>query len=130
MTPADYVAEIVDTVVTGLNYTVFVNHMPDKPDKAVCIFDHSTGRVEERNHRTGEVDEHPSVHVLIRGLSHPEASAVLPAMWLVMQDIYDEPLSDGKIMQCITKANTIGSLGHEPQTRRVKYSQQFRMTIR
>ena len=38
-------------------------------------------------------------------------------------------LADGKIMHCITKANTMGSLGHEPQTRRVKYSQQFRMTL-
>ena len=129
MTPADYVAEVVNDTVVALGYTVFVNHMPDKPDKAFCIFDHNTGRVEERNHRSGDVDEHPAVHVLVRGTSHADASAVLPAAWDYLKTIYRLTLADGKIMHCITKANTMGSLGHEPQTRRVKYSQQFRMTL-
>lgn len=129
MTPADYVAEVVNDTCVALGYEVFVNHMPDKPDKCVCIYDHSTGRLEPRNHRTGEVDEHPSVHVLVRGNTHSDASAVLPAIWVLLRDVYDQVLSDGKIMHSITKANTIGSLGHEPQTRRVKYSQQFRMTL-
>jgi hypothetical protein len=129
MTPADYVAEVIAAVSLTLGYEVFTNHMPDKPDKAICIVDHFSGRTENRNNRTGEVDEHPTVIIVVRGTNHVDASGVLPTLWGTMRAIYRTTLSDGKIMHCVTKANTIGSLGQETQTRRVRYSQQFRMTL-
>lgn len=128
MSPAQYVREVILAEMETLGYKVFVNHLPDKPDKAVVVYDMDSGRLEERLMRSGDVFEHPMVKIMVRGTDY-SARGVLEAIWGVMEPVYTQVLSDGKIMRSITKANTIGSLGHEPQTRRCLFTQQFRMTL-
>lgn len=128
MTPAQYLLEIAKPHLESLGYTGFWNHLPNSPDLAVVFVDVPLGRLEQRSFRSGGVDEHPSVQVRVRGTS-AEAVEVLYTLWDVFAGVYMLGVSDGKIMQCITKANTIGSLGQEPQNRRCTFSQQFRLTI-
>lgn len=128
MTPANYVADLIRATSEALGYKVFTNHMPDSPDRAVCVYDQPTGRVEPRSMVSGESWDHPTVQIVVRGTSH-DAADIMPDLWDYMKSAYMYEFLDGKILQCITKANTMGSLGHEPQTRRTKYTQQFRMTF-
>lgn len=128
-TPAEYVADIIEPWCLDLGYTVFVNHLPDKPDKAVVVYDRDTGSTEPRLARSGEIDEHPAVMIRVRGTDF-SAAVVLPTLWRdVFKSLYFREIDNGKVMQCISKANTMGTLGHEPQTRRTGFTQQFRMTI-
>jgi hypothetical protein len=76
----------------------------------------------------GSHDEHPSVQIRVRG-TDSYAVEVLIEIWDHFAGISMLPLSDGRILQVISKANTIGTLGHEPQNRRCHFTQQFRMTI-
>lgn len=131
--PAALFAEVIDTAMTALGYEVFLNHMPDSPDKAVMVFDQPSGKLESRSLRTGEVVEHPAVQVIVRGPKGPGSTdsgyAAIRAVWDTVSQVYQHVATQGEILQCITKANTIGSLGLEQQTRRARFSQQFRMTI-
>lgn len=128
MSPAAYAAEAAASYAASVGYTVFVNHMPDQPDNVIVFYDTGTGRTEERLHRSGEVEEHPGVQAIVRGKTHATYD-VLANLWPVFQNLYMRVMSDTKILRSITKSNTIGSLGHELQTRRCLYSQQFRMTL-
>jgi hypothetical protein len=128
ITPAVYVFELLKPHMDANGFESFVNHMPDKPDRAIAIYDLPFGRQEDRRMRTGEVDEHPVVQILARDTRF-DAVEALQGAWGVMEQVYNQVFSDGKIMRCITKTNTIASLGQEPKTRRCLFSQQFRMTL-
>ena len=128
MTPANYVADIIRTAMEDAGYKVYANHMPDSPDKSICVYDQATGRVEGRSMVTGEILTHPTVQIVVRGTTHA-AGDTLPDVWEILREIYQYEFSDGKILHCISKTNIMGSLGQEPQTRRTKYTQQFRMTF-
>ncbi len=129
MTPAEVFREAINEKCVELGYKVFVYHMPDKPDNAVCVHDTQFGRLEERRMRTGEVDSFPVVRVVVRGLDHT-ASEVLPTLWTeVLRDLHSLPVGSDKILKQTTPNNTMVSVGHEPQTRRTLFSQQFRMCI-
>lgn len=132
MTPAEYVYEIIKDHCNAEGFQVTVNHMPDQMDNAVTIYDERGARMEERRFRSGEVDEHPVVDIVVRGAANSgnAASVLLKSLWFdVFEGIYAQSLQDGKILRCITKNNTIVSLGQEPQKRRWLFSQQFRMTL-
>lgn len=128
MTPALALAEVIETNLPNLGYSVFVNHVPDEPDKAILIYEVGRGRLEDRSHRTGKRAEHPRLEVRVRA-SDSTAQAVLQQISDMTQEVYHFPLSDGQILQVITKSNTIGFVGQEQQTRRYHYSQQFLLTI-
>lgn len=130
MTPAAYIRDVILNHCNAQGYAVFINHMPDKPDNAVCIYDVRGGRIEPRL-MSGEVEEHPRVEIFVRGSANSggDSAEMLLALWRIFRDIYLLPLGEGKILRQITKANTIASLGQEPQTRRWLYSQHFTMTL-
>lgn len=127
-TPAEYVLEVLRDAMEANGWKLTANHMPDQPHKCLTIYDLQFGRMEERRHRTGEVDEHPGVQIIVRDQRHDAVQGLYDA-WDILKAVYAQPLSDGKIMRCITKTNTIASLGQEPKTRRCLFSQQFRMTL-
>lgn len=129
MTPAEVFREAIKIRCEELGYKVFIHHMPDKPDNAVSVHDTQFGRLEERKMRTGEVDTFPVVRVVVRGMDHT-ASGVLPDLWeTVLRDLHSLPVGSNKILKQATPNNTMVSVGHEPQTRRTLFSQQFRMCI-
>lgn len=127
-TPARYAALVLQDQMESNGYGVFYNHMPDKPDKAICVYDLPYGRVEDRRMRTGVHEEHPVVQIIVRGPDYTAVSA-LEGAWAVFETLYEYAFDDGKILRCISKNNTIATLGQEPQTRRCLFSQQFRMTL-
>ena len=128
MSPADYMAELIRDRLSGNGYSVFSNHMPDSPDKAIVVNDLSSGRLEPRGMVTKVRNEHPAVQVLVRGVDHT-AHSVAQDIADLADETYHYRCEDGKNLQVITKTNTIGSLGVHPQTRRTMYTQQFRLTL-
>lgn len=129
MTPAMQIRSIINSDMETAGYEVFVNHLPDKPDKAVVIVDTPFGRLEDRSMSTGEVDEHPTVQITVRGRTDQETADTLRSIWTILKAVYMLPVSGGETVQSITKTTTMSSLGQEIQNRRVRYTQQFRMTI-
>lgn len=131
MTPAEYVRALIEPLCDAQGYVVYVGHMPDSPDAAVCVYDTRGARMETRRSRTGEVEEHPRVEILVRAPANSgtAAAVMLDDIWAEFRPLYMKRLSDGTIMRQITKTNTIVSLGQEPQKRRWLYSQRFRMTL-
>ena len=127
-TPARYAALVLKDQMNANGYVTFYNHMPDKPDKAICVYDLPYGRIEGRRMRTGAHEEHPVVQIIVRGPDYTAVSA-LEGAWAVFETLYEYAFDDGKILRCISKNNTIATLGQEPQTRRCLFSQQFRMTL-
>ena len=128
MTPALALAELIEANLPNLGYSVFVNHAPDQPDNVVLIYEVGRGRMEERRMRTGVTDSHPLLHVVVRGKDSTTRDA-LESIGTVTDAAYDFALSNGQKLRVITKSNTIGFAGHEQQTRRYLYTQQFRMTL-
>lgn len=128
MNPALALAEVIEANLPNLGYSVFVNHVPDDPDNVVLIYEVGRGRLEERNHRTGKREEHPRVEVRVRG-ANSEAYDIMKQISDMSESVYHFTLSNSQNLQVITKSNTIGFIGQEPQTRRYHYSQQFLLTI-
>lgn len=128
MTPAESLAEFIRNELTDTTYTVFHNHLPDQPVKAILCFDIGGGRLEERSMRTEEREVHPAIQVIVRG-TDPSAFDIIKEIGDLADTAYNYRLSDGKNLQVISKTNTIGSLGHTSQTRNCSFSQQFRLTI-
>jgi hypothetical protein len=128
MTPAQALAEFIRAEISDKSYSVFHNHLPDQPIKAILCFDVPGGRLEERRMKTGKRDIHPSVQVVVRDLT-PSSYDVLVEIGDLADAAYQYRLSDGQTLQVISKTNTIGSLGQSPQTRHCSFSQQFRLTI-
>lgn len=128
MIPSQALAEVIQATAEAEGYSVFTNHMPDQPDKAVLVYDSNLGRLEARKMASGEREEHPLVRVIVRGKD--SSARTLAALIADLADsTHNFVLSDGQILRVITKSNTIGFAGQEPQTRRYLYTQSFRMTL-
>lgn len=129
MTPAEIVRDLLKSKAEQLGYEVAANHMPDKPDKLIAVYDMRSGRLQERLARSGEVQERPIVEIHLRDLPHAIAGSVLETLWEEeLKPVFRQTVGT-KILHCITKTTTMWSLGQEPRTRRVRYVQQFRMTL-
>jgi len=127
LTPAAMFAGIIGPKAQSLGFRVYVNHMQDQPDRAIVVLD-GKGKLDDRSLR-GTHTANDLVEVQVRSFDHVEAGNFLPAVWRdVLQDITATSFG-GKIVQCITKANTMGCMGQEPQTRRWRFVQSFFMTI-
>ena len=127
LSPAKLFKNVINSKATALGFTVYVNHMQDQPDKAILVFD-GRGRLDDRN-MTGIHTERPLVEVHVRAHDHNEAFNALPVLWEDVLQHVTATSTGGKIVQCISKANTIGCMGQEPQTRRWRFTQSFLMTI-
>jgi|694.fasta_scaffold01606_30 hypothetical protein len=128
MTGAEALAEVIETNLPNLGYSIFINHVPDQPDNSILIYEIGSGRLEPRKHRSGKRDEHPRIEVRVRGVDST-AGGVLKQLSDMFESVYGFPLSDGQKLLVITKSNTIGFAGQEQQTRRYHYAQQFLLTI-
>lgn len=124
---ADLVATVIQSKATALGFTVYVNHMQDQPDKAVLVRD-VKGKLDDRSMR-GDHTGHDGVEIQVRANSHLEAGNLLPVLWEDVLKHVNATSVAGKIVQCITKANTIGCMGQEPQTRRWRFIQTFLVTV-
>ena len=128
MSPADVVAEIIETNLPNLGVQVFVNHSPDTPASCILVYDKASANLERRSLRSGVIDEHPSVYIMVRG-QDSSAYAIAQQIESMAASVYDQPVSSGQKLRVITKSNTIGFSGQEPQTRRYVYAQTYRMTL-
>lgn len=127
LSPAKLFRQVINQRATELGFTVYVNHLQDKPDKAILVMD-GKGKLDPREMK-GVQTQHDLVEVQVRAFDHDEAASVLPRLWEeVLKDVHASSVS-GKIVHCITKSNTMGCMGQEPQTRRWRFVQSFLMTI-
>lgn len=127
LSTADLVATVIQSRATSLGFTVYVNHMQDQPDKAILVRD-VRGKLDDRSMR-GTHSGHDGVEIQVRAVTHTEAANVLPVLWEdVLKNVIATSVA-GKIVQCITKANTMGCMGQEPQTRRWRFIQSFLVTV-
>jgi hypothetical protein len=129
LSPAQILAEVISTQLPNLGYIVYVGHMPDTPDKAIRVLQQTGGKLELRRMRTGVVDEHPALQVLVRAPTEEDAMGTMQQIAAMVDGVYQLTMSGGEKLQCITKTNTIGSLGQEQQTRRCFCSQSYRLTF-
>lgn len=126
-TPAEVFRSVILTRATQLGYTVYVNHMQDTPDKAIVVVD-ERGLLDPRTLRDTQTAQ-DRVEVQVRAQSHVDAGNVLPTLWEDVLRHVSATATYGGIVQCITKANTMGCMGQEPQTRRWRFNQAFFMVI-
>jgi len=128
MSPGEALAELILSTCETAGYEVFVNHMPDKPDKAVVVHELTTGRLEDRIMSSGERQEHPAIRLLIRSVDS-SGRALAQSISTLADSTYNFLLSDGQILRVVTKSSTIGFSGQENQTRRFMYIQNYRLTL-
>jgi hypothetical protein len=126
-TPADIFATIIQAKATELGYVVYVNHMQDQPDRAIVCLD---GRGKLNAHlMRGDHTGFDLVEVQVRARDHQDSGNVLPVLWEDVLKHVSATSVSGKIVQVISKSNTMGCMGQEPQTRRWRFNQSFLMTI-
>lgn len=128
MSPGEALVELISSTCEAAGYSAFVNHMPDKPDKAVVVYELTTGRLEARKMNSGERDEHPAIRVVIRSVDS-SGRALAQSIADLADATYNFLLSDGQILRVVTKSSTIGFSGQENQTRRYMYIQNYRLTL-
>lgn len=127
MTPTEALEFAIRSVITP-DYPIFHNHMPNSPDNAIMLMETGRGRLEDRSMRTGQRKERPLIQVIVRGKTS-EAREVLQALSDATEAVRRLDLGNGEKLHVISKSNTIGFSGQEPQTRRYVYTQQFRLTM-
>lgn len=122
-TPAEYLELVIRTKATQLGYALAVDHMQDKPDKMIVLIN-GKGKLNPRN-LNGTQTQFDLVEIHVRGVDYAGTSSVLPTLW--EEVLKDTRLTSayGKIVQCITMANTMGCLGQEPQNRRWRFVKTF-----
>lgn len=126
-TPAEYMEIVIRTKAAALGYAVCVDHSQDKPDKMIMLIN-GRGRLNPRN-LNGNQTMFDLVEIHVRGVDYAGTSAVLPTLWTDVLQNTRLTSAYGKIVQCITMANTMGCLGQEPQNRRWRFSQNFFITV-
>lgn len=57
-------------VGSGQPWPIYVGHMPDTPDEALCVYD-TVGIQHGRIQETGETQEHHGVQIRVRAMSYP-----------------------------------------------------------
>jgi hypothetical protein len=127
LSPAALFRLVILPKAAELGFTVYVNHMQDKPDRAILVMD-TKGRLAPHN-MAGEQSDFPVVEVQVRAHDHDIAANVLPVLWESVLRHVTATSVGGKIMQCISKYNTMGCMGQEPQTRRWRFIQSFMVKI-
>ncbi len=98
-------------------WPIYVGHMPNDPDNAVCIHD-TAGRPDGRIMRGGETIQKPGWMVHVRGLDHPTAYARIDLIRRTMDGIRNFVVAvDGNrySIESITQLGGILSLGQEPE---------------
>ena len=128
MSPAEVFAEIIETNLPNLGIRVFVNHSPDESASCVLVYDTPSNRLEGRNMRSGQTDEHPTIYLMARG-QDSSIFQKIEEISAMTDSVYRQTASDGQKLIVITKSNTIRFVGQEPQTRRYVYAQHYRMTL-
>lgn len=126
-TPAEYLEIVIRTKAALLGYAVCVDHMQDKPDKLIALIN-GRGKLDPRN-LNGTQTKFDVVEVHVRGIDYVSTSSVLPTLWEDVLKNTRFTSAYGKIVQCITMANTMGCSGQEPQNRRWRFSQNFFITV-
>lgn len=127
MSPAEIMVYALQQAAPGLAYPLFANHLPKEPANAIACIE-VRGELERRKMRTGERTERPGINIMVRGVDST-ARDIMKQVSDATETIRNLTLPDGQNLRLITKYNTIGFYGQEPQTRRYVYNQQFRLII-
>lgn len=128
--PAEILREALVDVKEGMlpskykggnnSWPIFVGHLPEEPDNAVCIYD-TTGVRDGRIQESGENIDHPGFQVRVRGKDHPTAykkikeiqdAITLFSMTEAVIGIYTYKIHSA------TRTGTIISLGQEVDRKR------------
>lgn len=101
-------------------WPIFVNHMPDTPDNAICVYD-TAGTTDGRNQRTGATIDHPGFQVKVRSKDHPTGYPKIKAIAAHLDSIKREQVAvsgDDYTIHAATRRGTILPLGQEPDKKR------------
>ena len=101
-------------------WPVFVGHMPDEPDNAVCVYD-TTGIMNGRIQSTGESIRHPGWQVRVRSSAHPTGYAKIASIRNHIDSIHREGIELSPYSYTIYAATLTGgvqALGQEAEVTR------------
>ena len=99
----------------GNPWPVYVGHLPDEPDNAVCIFD-TVGISDGRLMGTGEYIDHPGYQIRVRGSDYQTGYARIKEIKQFLSSLKrtETTISDVTYrIDCATRQGTILSLGQE-----------------
>ncbi len=109
----------------GSAWPVFVGHMPDEPDNAICVYD-TAGTPDGRVQRGGETIEHPGWQVRVRSVDHPTGWPKITNIRNHLDSVNRQGVvidTYSYTIQAVTLTGGIQSLGQEPDgTRRNNYT--------
>ena len=97
-------------------WPIFVGHMPDAPDNAMCIYD-TAGIPEGRLQGAGITLSKPGWQVRVRARTHQEGIAQMKRVQTHLDTILREAVTlddDGYTVQAVTQTSTMLPIGKEP----------------
>lgn len=101
-------------------WPVFVSHMPDTPDNAVCVYD-TSGNRDGRIMRTGENIDKPGWQIRVRATGYPLAYNKILSLSRYVGTVRNLGVvinGETYTIYSVTKTGTPLSLGQEPDVKR------------
>jgi len=95
-------------------WPIYVGHMPDDPDAAVCLYD-TSGRMDGRV--PDETITKPGFQLRVRAGDHRTAYTRIQALQQHLDTIYRRTVAvggDSYIIQAVRQTSTVLALGREP----------------
>lgn len=125
-TPADVLAEALVQGGHGVRpsststptWPVFVGHLLNKPDNAVCVYD-TNGRSDGRIQRTGRTVRKPGWQVRVRSRTRQVGIVKIKAIQKYLDSVRKMPIiigTDRYTIGSVTQTSDILPLGREPGT--------------
>lgn len=102
------------------DWPVFVAHLPDSPDDAICVYD-TPGVREGRMQKTGESVGKPGWQVRVRSIEHGDGIIKISQIARYFDTVLREPVAIGAynyVIQAITQTGTILPLGQNNDEKR------------
>lgn len=101
---------------TASEWATFVSFLPEKPDKAICVYD-SQGSQDGRIQKTGERVDHPGIQVMVRGTDYEEtyekANTVATTLDAQKNVSVAFPDPETYTVHNVSRSSTVLSLGME-----------------
>ena len=130
--PADIVRYLLVDVAQGTlpedesAWPIFADSEPDEPDECITVYD-TSGIVEGRAHKTGEVQEHYGIQVRLRCLTPESGYARMRTLMLVMDELirldHVSIVNSEYLVTAISRKGGILSLGEEtPNSKRYVFT--------
>lgn len=109
-------AKLVSASVATLATDLFLGHMPEQPDRCVALFEYQGAEPRETLTSMSTTIEMPSIQVMVRDVTYPNARALTASVRNTLTGIINETISGVRFLR-VNQLNSMNSIGRDATER-------------